>query len=270
MWPKGPLFEEATGGEPQGGGAGGSGEQQQQQQQPDPNAELEALRKENESLKTRASEAEETARYWHGQVRGSTQSRGSDRDRGDDDHKPEPDQDDTDLLELAGKGPEAMKAWLKKSGFVSAAEVETITNAKAQQLVKEAELTRRYPDLQDHDSEFFKATAKQYAILKGRGIPPAEAMEIAAEQAELAQFRAGKTAAADTTKGGGKKTESDEERQARIKAQNGGSGRRSAAREDENDELTPEQLQICDAMGISPDAYKKRAKEGVRVARTLD
>jgi hypothetical protein len=263
MWPKGPLFEEATGGEPQGGGVGGSGDQQQQQQQPDPKAELEALRKENESLKTRASEAEETARYWHGQARG----RGSNRDRGDDDNKPEPDQDDTDLLELAGKGPEAMKAWLKKSGFVSAAEVETITNAKAAQLVKEAELTRRYPDLQDHDSEFFKATAKQYAILKGRGIPPAEAMEIAAEQTELAQFRSGKTPAEPK---GGKKTESDEERKARIKAQGGGSGRRAAASEEENDDLTREQLQICDAMGISPEAYKKRAKEGVRVARVLE
>lgn len=247
-------------------------QKQPEQQQADPKAELQALKRENEALKGRVTETEESARYWHSQAKGNP-AKGRAEEQGD--GTPKPEDDETDMLELAGKGPAAMKDWLKKSGFMSAAEVQNITNAKASQLVREAQLTQRYPDLQDKDSEFFKATASEYQSLKARGVPEVEAMELAAERAELASLRTGKAtaAASPASTGGGsapkKKTETEEERAARIAAQAGGGGRRLAKGEDETDELTPEQQRIAEAFGITGEAYKKRAKDGVQVARQL-
>ena len=89
-------------------------------------------------------------------------------------------------------------------------------------------------------------------------------MEMAAERAELSLIRSGKRKTpqqqADDTK-----AQREQERRARIAAQAGDRGGRTAEGAEEDEELTPEQKHIVASMGITEEAYKKRAKEGVKV-----
>jgi len=232
------------------------------QQQPDPAAELAQVKKDLETEKARSKEHEEAATYWHQQARG-----GSARDGAEKPAKDEEPEDNTDLLEVATKGPKAMKQWLKDNGFVSQAEVEQTVQEKASQLAREAQVVREYPELADHSSDFFKETAQEYGRLKSQGVPEGVAMELAAERVAVKRGKGG-----DGGEGGGKKKapagESAEDRTARAKAQAGeGTKTRPAQQAAEDEELTPEQKRITEAFGITEDAYKKRAKEGVRFAR---
>jgi len=86
-------------------------------------------------------------------------------------------------------------------------------------------------------------------------------MELASEKAELDFMRAGKL-----SPDGGNKGDRERDRLARINAQSGGGGpRRPAADETDDDQLTAEQKQIARGMGITEEAYLKRAKAGVRM-----
>jgi hypothetical protein len=118
----------------------------------------------------------------------------------------------------------------------------------------------RYPDLKKRNSDFFKATAVQYGELVKSGTPQAIAMELAAERAELNFMRTGKVKPpGDTTK-----QDKETERLARIAAQGAGdTSGRPAAGGQEDEDLTAEQKHIADAMGVSHEAYAKRAKAGV-------
>ena len=60
-------------------------------------------------------------------------------------------------------------------------------NPKAASFSSEQELMCRYPDLKKKTSEFFKATARLYGLLVEAGLPPIEAMAIAAQET-AAQF----------------------------------------------------------------------------------
>jgi hypothetical protein len=176
-------------------------------------------------------------------------------------------EDDPDVLEaITTGGAKGFDALAKKRGFVQKDEVESLINAKATQLTKEQELIGRYPDLKKKDSDFFKSTALHYGALVKDGTPPAVAMETAAEKTELDFMRAGKikVPGAEPTK-----EEKETARLARVAAQSGEpGGRRAAAAEPEDDELSPEQKRIADAMGVSHEAYLKRAKAGVKMGGT--
>ncbi len=269
-WGGSRLFDENGGGD-QGGGGGG------QTQTETPEQKITRLERENGELKTgkdaaeaKAKEHEDSAKFWHEKAKGGASHR-------DGQPRPEPEpEDDTDLLELAGKGPKAMKDWLKKQGFVSRDEAEQLTNSKAQAMVRQAEVMRKYPDLSDQSSEFFKSVTAEYGRLKQQGVPDLVAMETAADLVGARTSR--RTTTDDDEKGGerggdkggerggDRHKETEDERRRRANAQNGG-GRGRTSKQEESDDLDETQKAIADAMGISHDAYKKRAKEGVQFAR---
>lgn len=172
-------------------------------------------------------------------------------------------EDETDVLEaITTGGAKGFDALAKKRGFIQRDEVQSLIDSKASALTKEQELIGRYPELQNKKSDFFKQTAVHYGELVRSGTPPAIAMELASEKTELGLMREGKIKPANAAPN---KEEKEAARLARIKAQ-GGETRRAAAPEDEGDEeLTAQQKHIAAAMGISEEAYTKRAKAGVKM-----
>jgi len=230
----------------EGEGGGGAAEQQ-----PDPKtlqAEIDRLRNEATALKAQTAEQEQAIRYWH-----EAATEGGKKE-------PAPKQDtpadgEEDLLEVVTRsGAKGLKEVLKKHGFVESSEVDQRIESRAQQIATENELAARYPELKDNKSEFFQATAKEYKVLTDSGVPQALAMKLAAERAELQGYQSGKRLTAAEK----------EEREARARAQGGGKEKKAAAApEEDNDELDAEQKYICEAMGVDPEAYKKRAKAGI-------
>jgi hypothetical protein len=253
----------AGSGQPAGGGAAG--------------ADLAALQKENEALKTRVTESERAAEYWHGKATAPGEKKPA-APAAD----PEP---EVDVLELATKGGKEFEkfltGWAKKNGFVSADEVRNTVNSKASEMVKEQELVGRYPDLKDRDSDFFKATAAAYGVLKEQGVPEAQAMEIAAERTELSFMRSGKIKTSQQ-KTEDEKAEREKQRLARIAAQGGDrGGGRTPEPEEGDEEITPAEEKIIRGMLVGQpgkdgkpmnfdqavEAFKARAKNGVHVSR---
>jgi hypothetical protein len=173
-------------------------------------------------------------------------------------------EEEPDVLEaITTGGAKGFDALAKKRGFIQRDEVETLINQRAASLTEEQQLMQDYPDLKNKTSDFFKATAGNYGRLVKDGVPQHVAMGQAARATELEFLKAGKlklpaAIAADTA------AEKEEKRLARIAAQTGDKGRRgAAAEEDVDEELSPQQKHMCAAMGISEEAYKKRAQAGV-------
>jgi hypothetical protein len=214
-----------------------------------PQLDPKALQAEIERLRAESAEKENAIRYWHEQAKGG--SKQPEKTTAAD----EPESDD--ILELISKkGVKGLDEILAKRGFVRAEDVEVRINQRATQIAIENELAAKYPDLKDSKSEFFQETAKHYGILLKDGVPAHLAMKLAAERAELDGFKTGK-----------RQTQQErEEREARARAQAGDRGRSTAAHEPENDDLDAFQKYLCDAMEITPEQYKKRAKEGVRIS----
>jgi hypothetical protein len=194
-------------------------------------------------------------------------------------------EDEQDILDvITAKGSkgfdELLDKYAKKRGFVSREEAESITNSKASQLTEEAALVKEYPELGDKKSEFFLATANEYATLVKAHVSQPLAMRLAAEKVELAFMRAGKidTPAQKVEK---VKAIKEADRKARIAAQSGerGTNRRSEPDPDESDELTAVQENVAVRMleGMTGEdgkpytreqaiaKYKARAKSGVQV-----
>jgi hypothetical protein len=96
-------------------------------------------------------------------------------------------------------GPEKMRAAVRK--YLDQRMPKGARNGppreehKARSLSKEQELVRRYPDLKKKTSEFFKATARRYGRFVQAGVPPTEAMVIAAEETAAQFIREGKISA---------------------------------------------------------------------------
>lgn len=215
-----------------------------------------ALETQIAELKEQIAESNRTAEFWADKAKKSSGT-------------PAPvkqvveEEDDTDVLEaITTGGTKGFDALAKKRGFIKRDEVEALIDTRATSLTKEQELIGRYPDLKKPTSDFFKATAAHYGDLVKGGTPQAQAMELAAERTELQWMREGKIKpAAETTK-----AEKETARLERVKAQSGEGGRRQAAPVEEgDDELTEQQKHIADAMGISHEAYGKRAKAGVSI-----
>jgi hypothetical protein len=216
------------------------------------------LQRQIAELKEQIAESNRTAEFWAEQARGNTPA-----PQTPDNPEPDEDEDEDPLEAITSGGSKGFDKLAEKRGFVKRDQVVEMIESRASGLVKEQELLTRYPDLKNRSSDFFKTTAAHYGALVKGGTPPNVAMELASEKAELDFMRAGKI-----TPDGNGTTAADREkdRRARISAQSGGGGpRRPAAEETEDDTLTPEQKRIAAGMGISEEAYLKRAKAGVRM-----
>ncbi|HEY3885066.1 MAG TPA: hypothetical protein VGL62_07655, partial [Vicinamibacterales bacterium] len=174
---------------------------------------------------------------------------------------------------LTTKGAKGLDAVLAKRGYVRGEDVDKRVNDKAASMVKEQQLVEQYPDLRKKDSEFFKATAIAYGDLVKQGVAPGVAMEMAAERTELKFMRDGKIKTPSE-----QKAEREAARRTRVAAQGAeGTGRTPAHTEEEDEDLTPEQLRIVNSMLVGSqgadgkpmteaqavEVYKARAKKGV-------
>lgn len=229
-----------------------------------------ALQQRITALEQEAAETKRAAEYWHAKAN----------------ERPAPpkeapkedvDEPKVDFLDLATQGSDAvdkyLAKWAKKQGYIKKSEAEELSKSSTAQLSREQRLTKKYPDLEDHDSEMFKTTASRYGELVKNGVAEGIAMEMAAESAELALIRAGKIKTPAE-----KAAAKEADRLARIAAQGGDRGGRSAVSEEEDTELDDAQKRI--ALGIlrgetdengKPltddqifDKYKARAKKGVQ------
>lgn len=222
----------------------------------------EDYQKQINDLKEQVAESNRTAQFWADRAKTPAQPVAA--------HPaPVAEEDEPDVLEaLTQGGAKGFDALAVKRGFARKSDVESMIDAKASAFTREQQLMDEYPDLKNKNSDFFKATAANYGALITQGTPATVAMEMAARQTELAMLRAGKSKPGAPAAGGADDKEA--KRLARIAAQSGGSGGRGrpaiASPDDEDDtELTPEQKHIADAMGVSHEAYAKRAKAGVAI-----
>jgi hypothetical protein len=246
------VYEEEQDGAGGGAASGAEGEAAAAAAAKEDAPDAKALAAEVERLRGQVAEKEEAVRFWHGEAKKTAPKSAATPET------PDEDEDKTDLLDLiATKGAKGLTGFLAKKGFVSGDEVDRRVNERATQMVRESKLIEEFPELSDQKSEFFKSTAVEYRELVNQGVPKQVAMGLAAKNVRLAALEAGE---GDTKKT--PKPDAEAERVRRIKAQGGDKGRKGADRE-ESDELTPMQREIADAMGVSHDAYKKRAKEGV-------
>jgi hypothetical protein len=207
-----------------------------------------------DELKEQVAESQRTAQFWAQKAANGAPAAPAapHTDDGDDD----------DVLEaITTGGAKGFDALAAKRGFIRRNEVEELIETRATTLTKEQQLINEYPDLQKKNSEFFKSTAINYGNLVKSGTPQPVAMELAAKQTELEFIRAGKIKMNGSGPSG---EEKEAARLKRIAAQASASGSsRPAPADEEDEELTPQQKHIADAMGISHEAYAKRAKGGV-------
>lgn len=179
---------------------------------------------------------------------------------------PEP-EEEIDVLEaITTEGATGFDRLAEKRGFIKRTEVEQLIDSRATAIqtahAQEQQLLDQYPELKNRQSDFFKATASHYGALVKSGTPATTAMGIAANMAELEFMRSGKLKTPDG--GGAGSREAD--RLARIAAQGGSAGpRRPSGAETDDDSLTAEQKHIAQMMGITEEAYLKRAKAGVQM-----
>jgi len=218
--------------------------------------ELAALQKEINDLKEQVAESNRTAQFWADKAKATAATPASPLHPDD-----EEEDDETDVLEaITTNGVKGFDSLAAKRGYMKRDEVENLINQRATVLTKEQDLLNEYPDLKKKDSEFFKATAVNYGALVRSGTPNAVAMELAAKQTELEFLRSGKM----KIPGEAEKERREAARLERVAAQSGENGRRPAPGSDETDtELTVQQKKIADAMGVSYEAYAKRAQAGV-------
>lgn len=209
-----------------------------------------ALQKKIDDLTAEANENKRAAEFWHGKATAAPAVPAA---------PAKEEADDVDLLEvITTKGVKGLDEVMTKRGYVRAADVDKRVDEKATAIVQQQKLYEQYPDLRKTDSEFFKATALEYGALVKKGVSETVAMEMAAGATELKWMREGKIKTPAETK-----AEKEKERKARAAASAGDGGNRSAAGDENDEELTDEQKRIARAMGITEEAYAKRAKAGV-------
>jgi hypothetical protein len=209
------------------------------------------------SLRDRLAEKERQAEFWHGHATAQRE-----RAAPEPEPAPEPEEEEDILDVLTTKGTKGLDAILAKRGYVKADQMRQYVGNTAGQSMAELELKQQYPDLGDNKSEFFQQTAVHYGELVNQGVPQATAMRLAARLTEADGVRSGKIKTAAQTA-----ADKEATRIARIKAQGGDRSSRAAeSGEEGDDELTAREKHICEAMGISEDAYKARAQKGVQFA----
>lgn len=219
-----------------------------------PSPETVAFQRQIDELKEQVAESNRATQYWADKAKTAAPAPAAAAVA----------EEEPDVLDvLTTGGAKGFDKLASQRGFIRKAEVEQLIENRAASLTKEQELMGRFPDLKNRNSEFFKATALQYGELVKQGMPAGLAMESAADKAELEFLRSGKLKPPGSEPTAAEK---ETERQRRVAAQSGErGGRRSAEAAVEDEDLTPEQKHIADAMGITHEAYAKRAKAGVSI-----
>ena len=173
---------------------------------------------------------------------------------------------------LSTKGPRAIASWLKKEGYITAAEAKDVAEKTARQAVaiarrsmeQNAELVGKHPELGDEASPLFKETQKVYQEmvkrdpeLKKSSAALIVAADLAAANIKLRDSAKRKPAAAEED------DEAESERTRRIRLQAGDRSRRSGtAFEDEGDDsVSDTQRTIAERLGLKVEDYKAERKK---------
>jgi hypothetical protein len=265
--------QESDAGQPTGGG-----NDKPEGKKPKEDPAVAELRKEVAELRKEREALQQSERYWSEQARSAKKPKQEQPEVDPDEVDDEDDEQPLDkfIEDLTTKG----KAALKKHGFLTRREARELADRRAEKIARQivgeersklsadAELAREFPDLQDPKSDLFKRTAEIYksetdadpSLKKST-----RTLMLAARQAklELAAKNVGKRRSDPEDEGDDYEDvdDAEQERLDRVRAQSGDRGRRrSAGFDNGNDELDPMQKQICKAMGISEEAYKKRAQ----------
>ncbi|NWG75087.1 MAG: hypothetical protein HXY24_10855 [Rubrivivax sp.] len=234
--------------------------------------QLRELRRELRSSRKRISELEESERAWAERARAKAGKAEEEPPA-----KPADEEPDLDVIEaLTSEGVKGLDKVLKKLGYARVEDVEAKIERTRAHLTRDAKLLGRYPDLGDEKSEFFQAAARRYGelaqnpALQESGMLMELAAELAegdlklgrgAAKAERRRSRAAEYEDEDLDEG----EETEDERIERVRAQAGSRGR-GAVRESADNELTPLQRKIAARIGVSEEAYRKRAKAGVQMS----
>jgi len=240
--------------------------------------EVKALRRELRQARGRIGELEASERHWSEVARTRQPVEEAPE-------KPPAAEEEIDVIEaLTDEGAKGLDKVLKRLGYARVEDIDQKIERTRGQITQDARLLGRFPDLGDEKSEFFAATAKRYEQLKkNEGIRGSGMlMELAAELAEK-DLGGGKKPQSggrrrepegDEDDDGGysddraaaDEPENEEDRIERVRAQAGSRGRRPAREAEPNDDLSPLQKKIAARLGVSEEAYRKRAKAGVRIS----
>jgi hypothetical protein len=175
------------------------------------------------------------------------------------------------------KGPEAIDAYLKKAGYVNKREVADIAGKVASRIVNiergklsaDAKIVQDFPDLQNNNSELFKATSIELRTLvaidpSARNRPATLYAAAAAAKAKLEAKKAKEVPPKkddeddDLYDRFGAEDEADRQRRA---ASQDGSRTGRADNSDTTDYMGPEAREMCRQMGLDEKDFASAAKE---------
>jgi hypothetical protein len=177
-----------------------------------------------------------------------------------------------------------------------------VTTARAE-LTTEQTLMSDFPDLHDEESELFGEMKREYAVLERKGLKGDTLLEAAALRAASNLGIVRKSVASKRGPGDDNEPaprarerydahdrrddydderrpsrrsrdddrETDAEREERISAQSRPRGERgrSTRERESDDELNPIQISIASKLGVSKEAYKRRARAGVSLSGSM-
>lgn len=246
-----------------------------------------------ERMERERKEAAQDARYWAERARGGKPEVAEEEEdeESDDDLIPEVTgkadidesifNDPEKWVAAVSKGPAAIQALIRKEGYLNGKQVLALTQKVAEKVAKKIsretvdserskittdnKLMTRFPELANNESEFFKATAEEYKDLIAFD-PKAEknpATLFAAAKAAEARLKAAKAAKPRVDEDDDVYERPDEEeRRARVHAQDGSrGGRRPSRSDDSEDSLGPQTKAVLAGFGLTEDKYRASRKE---------
>ena len=243
--------------------------------------ELEAMRRET-------AEARESERYWAERARGNGGGRQPQAESVIHDDGPQASEflDDEPATEIEGDTPEKLidefaasgvKA-LAKRGFITASDAKKIAVEAAlhvsqemigrerQKLGTDQQIMSEFPELRDQTSELFKATAQIYqrAVKMDPNATKSPAALYLAAEAARESLRGRRSPEEEEDRG--YRREREEDRRARVAAQDGRSNGKQAV-DDGMDMLGPEAKEVARLMGITDKEFRDSRKELIRPRR---
>lgn len=258
-----------------------------------PDEEVTRLREENVSLRRRATESEQSERFWADKAKtggGEQPKRGPqivepEVELGDlagdeqvDDEAPQTPEKFLD--ELNEKGVDAIISALRKRGLVldkdqvlqlSAETSRRVVQHERGKMTIDAQISTDFPELKDDTSELFKETSRIFRHNVEldpnlRKSPAALLMAASQARAELKAKAPVKKARSDYREEG-EDREADDARQRRINAQRGELGRGGAPFEGDDDDLGPEARSVIALFGKAGVDEKSYREERTRLRR---
>lgn len=216
------------------------------EQQPD----AKELARQVESERKLRESAEEKSAYWFNVANKKHKAKDEPEEK-----EAEDELEDVDLAKIIVDGDvKKLDATLKRMGYAKKDEVDSKINTKANELGTLNKYTTQYPDLNNPESEMFKAVVEEADVIAEdpafKRLPQAKRAELAIKNVELAMLKAGKLKT-----NGDSKADAEAERIAKIKGQAPGSGRKPA--QTEAPAWTGEMDRICKRMGITKEEYIK-------------